>query len=130
LVLSFGRPVYSQEATTANIGELAVKETTPRNKLNVNWLYGAYIPKNALLSPLTSYQRRKLFLRRTVTTPGIYVRTVVLLASIDQAEGSPYEWGGGLKGYEKRVVLDVCSICDTKRVFYAGKRRFAFRTTV
>jgi hypothetical protein len=70
--------------------------------LSVNWLYGAYVPKNAPLIPLTNHQRGKLFLRQTFTTPGIYFKTA-FLALIDQANGTPYEWGGGFEGYGRRL---------------------------
>jgi hypothetical protein len=71
--------------------------------LNVHWLYGAYIPKEALLEPLTVQQREKLFLRQNFTTPGIYIKSG-FLSLIDQASGTPHEWGGGFEGYGRRLV--------------------------
>jgi hypothetical protein len=35
----------------------------------VNWLYGAFIPKGALIEPLSGEERFKLYLRQTYTTP-------------------------------------------------------------
>jgi len=71
-------------------------------QLNVNWLYGAYVPKDAPLEPLSREQRFKLYLRQSFTTPGIYVKT--LLFSIgDQINESPPAWGSGLEGYARRV---------------------------
>jgi len=69
----------------------------------VNWLYGAYVPKEAPLVSLTVHQREKLFMRQTFTTPGIYIKSG-FLALLDQASGEPYEWGGGLDGYRRRVA--------------------------
>ena len=43
--------------------------------LPVNWIYDAYIPKDAPIIPLTRDGRFKLYLRQTYTTPGIYVKT-------------------------------------------------------
>ena len=43
--------------------------------LPVNWVYGAYLPKDAPIVPLTGKERFKLYLRQTYTTPGIYVKT-------------------------------------------------------
>lgn len=71
-------------------------------QLNVNWLYGAYVPKEAPLRPLTAYQRYRLFMRQTFTTPGIYIKSD-FLGLLDQARGQPYEWGGGMEGYGRRV---------------------------
>ena len=74
-------------------------------QLNVNWLYGAYVPKEAPLRPLTSYQRYRLFVRQTFTTPGIYIKSN-FLGLLDQARGQPYEWGGGMEGYGRRVASE------------------------
>jgi hypothetical protein len=54
----------------------ASKSQTPDagNQLNVNWLYGAYIPKDVPLRSLTPEQRWKLYVRMTYTTPSIYIR--------------------------------------------------------
>lgn len=72
-------------------------------QLNVHWLYGAYIPKEAPLEPLTVQQREKLFLRQNFTTPGIYIKSA-FLSLIDQASGTPHEWGGGFEGYGRRLA--------------------------
>jgi hypothetical protein len=69
--------------------------------LNVNWLYGAYVPKDAPLEPLTGSQRVRLYVAQSFTTPGIYVKTI-LFSSGDQIHGTPPEWGGGLPGYGRR----------------------------
>jgi hypothetical protein len=74
----------------------------PQPQLNVNWLYGAYVPKDVPLVSLTNRQRLKLYVRQSFTTPGIYIKT--LLFSIgDQANRSPPEWGAGFSGYARRV---------------------------
>lgn len=71
-------------------------------QLNVNWLYGAYVPRDAPLDPLTGHQRLKLFLRQTFTAPGIYVKTA-LFSIGDQINNSPPSWGTGFGGYARRV---------------------------
>lgn len=43
-------------------------------QLKVNWLYGAYVPKDVPLLSLTSEQRLKLYTRQSFTTPGIYLK--------------------------------------------------------
>ena len=79
---------------------------TPVNSINttlpVNWIYGAYIPKDAPMVPLTGHGRLKLYLRQTYTTPGIYVKTG-LFAIHDQAKKTEPDWGGGAAGFAKRV---------------------------
>jgi hypothetical protein len=75
---------------------------TPENQLAVNWLYGAYVPKDAPLVTLTGEERYKLWVRQSFTTPGIYIKTGVFTLH-DQAENSPAEWGDGIEGFGKRL---------------------------
>jgi hypothetical protein len=80
-------------------------QTTTRSiqKPQVNWLYGAYVPKEVPLISLNNHERFRLYIAQTYTTPGIYVKTAVL-AGIDQFHASPAEWGGGSRGFAKRVA--------------------------
>ena len=88
---------FAQENATA------VDQQSPRDKqINVNWIYGAYVPKDVALEPLTNEGRWRLYLRQTYTTPGIYVKTI-LFTTRDQIQNSPAEWGDGIEGYAKRV---------------------------
>jgi hypothetical protein len=75
---------------------------TSENQLAVNWLYGAYIPKDAPLIALTGDQRFKLFVRQSFTTPGIYIKTGFFTLH-DQYENTPPEWGDGIEGFGKRL---------------------------
>jgi len=63
----------------------------PKDQVNVNWLYGAYVPKDVPLAPLTGKQRFQLYLRQTYTTPGIYAKTVFFTLR-DQSADSPPDW--------------------------------------
>jgi len=102
LVFLLGPKCWSQEEfEDVRTGSEEQSKPQSQEQLNVNWLYGAYIPKEAPLVSLTGHQREKLFVRQTFTTPGIYVRSS-FLSLIDQASGTPYEWGGGFKGYGRR----------------------------
>jgi hypothetical protein len=76
--------------------------TSVNTQLPVNWLYGAYVPKDAPLVPLTGKQRFKLYIRQTYTTPGIYIKTG-FFAVHDQITGSPPAWGDDFSGFAKRV---------------------------
>jgi hypothetical protein len=98
-----GGQLWSQATSERETEEFIPIEGATKPELDVSWLYGAYVPQDAPLSPLTLHQRQQLFVRQTITTPGIYVKTA-FLASISQAEGSPYEWGGGLEGYGRRLA--------------------------
>ncbi|MGB8324071.1 MAG: hypothetical protein WCE52_14025 [Candidatus Acidiferrum sp.] len=72
-------------------------------QLRVNWLYGAYMPKDVPLQSLSNHQRFQLFLRQSFTTPGVYVKTA-LFSLADQASDTPPEWGDGFGGYAKRTA--------------------------
>ncbi len=76
--------------------------TSVNTQLPVNWLYGAYVPKDVPLVPLTGKQRFKLYIRQTYTTPGIYIKTG-FFAVHDQITGSPPAWGDDFSGFAKRV---------------------------
>ena len=72
------------------------------NQLNVNWLYGSYVPKDAELRSLNGQERFTLYLRQTYLTPGIYVKTT-FFALRDQIADSNPEWGENLGGFAKRL---------------------------
>jgi hypothetical protein len=94
-LVSSGR---AQEPSTG----LETHATSVNTTLPVNWVYGAYIPKDAPIVPLTGGERFKLYLRQTYTTPGIYVKTGIF-AIHDQAKETEPEWGDGISGFGKRV---------------------------
>jgi hypothetical protein len=116
----FSRRLYTVRLLAAGVGILALLPLAPTCKaqepstgqethatsvnttLPVNWVYGAYIPKDAPIVPLTGDQRFKLYLRQTYTTPGIYVKTV-LFSIHDQAKETEPDWGDGISGYAKRL---------------------------
>jgi hypothetical protein len=101
-----GAPGWSQENFEARDVPATSQEQSNQQsneQLNVNWLYGAYVPKEAPLVSLTGYQRGELFVRQTFTTPGIYIKSA-FLSLVDQASGTPYGWGGGIDGYGRRTV--------------------------
>ncbi len=74
----------------------------PGSQLPVNWLYGAYVPKDVPLETLDGRDRFRLYIRQTYTTPGIYIKTG-FFALTDQATDNPPAWGDGFSGFAKRV---------------------------
>jgi hypothetical protein len=75
---------------------------TVNTQLPVNWLYGAYIPKDVPLVPLNGPERFKLYVRQTYTTPGIYIKTGFFTLH-DQRNDSPPAWEDGFSGFAKRL---------------------------
>lgn len=71
-------------------------------QINVNWLYGTYLPKEVPLEPLNSDQRVQLYIRQTFTYWGIYMKTTAF-ALRDQVHHTHPEWGTGFGGFSKRL---------------------------
>ena len=92
----------SAQGTGSKTQESNGSESTQKSQINVNWLYGSYVPKEVPLTPLNGKMRWKLYLRATYTTPGIYVKTL-LFAARDQVHETYPEWGDGFDGYMKRL---------------------------
>lgn len=82
----------------------ADQSATPavNTQLPVNWLYGAYIPKDVPIVPLNGAERFKLYVRQTYTTPGIYIKTGFFTLH-DQVKDSPPAWEGNFSGFVKRL---------------------------
>ena len=70
-------------------------QANPNQQLQVNWLYGTYVPKDVALQSLSNHQRFSAF-----PAPELhYPRRVS-----DQAADSPPESGDGIGGYAKRTL--------------------------
>jgi hypothetical protein len=93
---------YAHEAADATMraGELALVKA--RN-WESGWFTGVFVPKGQTMTPLTSAQRREVYLQQTLTTPGAYLKRV-FVAGIDQARGSPSQWDDGWAGYGERFA--------------------------
>jgi len=78
-----------------------IPAAAPASQINVNWLYGSYVPKGVPLESLNAGQRFKLYTRQTYTTWGIYIKTT-LFAVHDQIRKTDPEWGGSWEGFGKR----------------------------
>jgi len=97
-------PCRAQDTDAPSATKAESVATTSRSgqQLPVNWLYGAYIPTEAPLEPLSGADRWHLYVRQGFTTPGIYVKTVLFTVS-DQARDSPPGWPQDPEGFAKRV---------------------------
>jgi hypothetical protein len=67
------------------------------------WIAGEYVGRNRTLVTLTGEQREIIYLRQTLTTPEAYMKRM-FAAGLDQARGTPWQWGGGWGGYGKRFA--------------------------
>jgi hypothetical protein len=67
------------------------------------WIAGEYVGRNRVLVSPTREQREEIYLRQTLTTPGAYMKRM-FGALIDQARGTPWQWGGGWGGFGERFA--------------------------
>lgn len=91
----------SGSLSRADDTEPKIAPLSNNGQINVNWLYGSYVPKDVPLESMNGNMRFNLYIRQTYTTWGIYVKTS-FFAARDQAHGTYPEWGDGFEGYMKR----------------------------
>jgi hypothetical protein len=94
------RYAYEAADATRRVGELALVKARDWES---GWFTGVFVPKDQIRTPLTSAQRRELYLQQTLATPGAYMKRM-FAAGIDQARGSPSQWDGGFRGYGERFA--------------------------
>jgi hypothetical protein len=80
-----------------------VKRLDKLKDLPLVWLIGPYVPSQSKLTPLSNGERREVYLRQTYLNAGSYLARA-FAAGIDQARGTPYQWGGGFGGYGRRFA--------------------------
>ena len=76
---------------------------SPNNSLAVNPLTGLTSASSSNYQPLTGKQRWQLYWKQNYWSLGAYFGPVVTALCLDQATGSPGQWGGGLEGFGKRL---------------------------
>lgn len=97
LWLSVSLSCFGQDPATTSPAQDEEKQ------LQVNWIYGAFVPRDVPIVALTGRQRWKLYARQTFTSPGIYVKTTLFSVG-DQISDSPSEWDRDLGGFGQRVA--------------------------
>jgi|SRR5208283_1179647 len=104
LLLSLFLTSVARSLAQQNPDPKQANSPTPRetSQLNVNWLYGSYVPKEVPMKPLNADLRFKLYLQSTYTSRGIYIKSI-LFALRDQAHNTYPEWGDGVEGFGKRL---------------------------
>ena len=88
-------PTVAQQTSTST-------RNTTNAQINVNWLYGSYVPKDVELRSLNGQERFKLYIRQTYLTPGIYIKTTLFALRDHIADSNP-EWGDDFGGFAKRL---------------------------
>jgi len=117
-VLTGGIPVFAGMTGTSDIGAQASSSAQTsstnnpdtssvgdqNNRLKVNPVTGLAVAPESSYRPLTGNERWKLYFNMTYGSAGTYFGPVMTALSLDQASGTPREWGGGLPGFGRRVA--------------------------
>ena len=78
------------------------KDQTQRT--DVNALTGMAVAPLSNYTPLTLKERWKLYLKMTYASAGPYFSPLVNALALDQANGTPRQWGGGFAGFGRRMA--------------------------
>lgn len=78
-----------------------------KQQVTVNPLTGMAVASSSNYTPLTGRERWKLYLEMTYASAGPYLSPVVNALALDQANGTPRQWGGGFPGFGRRLASRV-----------------------
>jgi len=106
----------ADQQTTAQqaSGQQSATSTLPKTddqkqRLAVNPVTGLTVSSAKNFVPLTSKERLSLYWRQNFFSVGAYFRPVFFALVLDQATGSPSQWGGGFGGFGPRVGSRILS---------------------
>ena len=109
--------VVTKDAATAGLKKARDWES--------GWIAGEYIGRNRKLVSPTREQREEIYLRQTLTTPEAYMKRM-FAAAIDQARGTPWQWGGGWGGYGKRFASREGQFISANTLAAAGNAMLGY----
>ena len=115
--------VEAAEATK-DLGEKALEEA---RHWESGFLTGVFVPKGREITPLTMEERREIYLRQTLTSPGPYFKRM-FAAGIDQARGSPPQWQGGIGGYGERFASREGQFIAANSLAALGNAKLGYET--
>ncbi len=107
LGLFFVAPGFAQTSTPPNTPPSVSSQPSPeeeKRRLTVNPLTGVGTASAADYHPLTPQERWKLYWKQNYWSVGAYTGPVASALVLDQARGTPPEWGGGFPGYGRRLA--------------------------
>lgn len=117
------KQVTVQAATaTKNAGTAALLKARDWES---GWVTGIFVGADQQMVPLTTSQRRTIYLEQTLATPGAYMKRL-FAAGIDQARGAPPEWGGGFGGYSKRFASREGQFITANTVAWLGNAKLKY----
>lgn len=78
-------------------------------RLSVNPITGQTTARMTGYTPLTAGERWKLYFKQSYWSVGAYFGPLFAALALDQATNTPAQWGGGFRGYGRRVVSRFAS---------------------
>ena len=93
-----------QDSSTADAPPKPAPAADKKRNLKVNPLTGLVTAAGSDYQPLTGEERWKLYWKMNYLSVGAYFGPFFDALLLDQATASPAQWGGGLKGYGRRVA--------------------------
>lgn len=98
--------LQSNASQNQSSGQAADSQQSPKDKsrLAVNPVTGEVTSSGAAFTPLKGNERWKLYWTQNYFSVGAYFGPVITSLVLDQATGSPSQWGGGFGGYGLRLA--------------------------
>jgi hypothetical protein len=90
--------------TAADGGSVKPPPSDQPSGFDVNPVTGLVSASGVNYQPLTGTQRVKLYFKQNYWSVGAYFGPFAAALLLDQTTDSPSQWGGGFKGYGKRVA--------------------------
>jgi len=97
------RSACAQDAAGGANRAIPAPAAAAPSPLAVNPLTGLTSASSSNYKPLTGKERLQLYWKQNYWSFGAYVGPVLSALVLDQATGTPKEWGGGLEGFGQRL---------------------------
>jgi hypothetical protein len=106
-----GQSPSSSAASQPSAGGASDQSSTESQPkaLRVNPVTGLVSTSASNYEPLTGNERLQIYFKMNYASVGAYFGPFFTALVLDQATGSPAQWGGGFKGYGRRVASRVGS---------------------
>jgi hypothetical protein len=95
-------PIADQ--TSRPSGSASPPAADQKQGAEVNPITGMAVAPQSNYTPLTLNERWKLYIKMTFASAGPYFSPLVNALALDQANGTPRQWGGGFPGFGRRLA--------------------------
>lgn len=96
-----------EAASGVDASSAATASQAEKQRLSINPVTGQVSASASAFTPLTANERWKLYFTQSYWSVGAYVGPFFAALALDQSRNDPREWGGGFRGYGRRVASRV-----------------------